>query len=80
MSDLINYEKHRAGQSSGKKRIMRRFRLTEISAVDNPAQKGARKTIMKRAKGTNFGKHERSSPMARRKEAGQFDDHHDYRL
>ena len=31
-----------------KKRIMREFRIDEISAVDKPAQKGARMTIMKR--------------------------------
>lgn len=32
----------------GEKRVMRRFALDEISAVTNPAQKGARMTIMKR--------------------------------
>lgn len=32
-----------------KKRIMREFKMREISAVDNPAQEGARKLIMKRA-------------------------------
>jgi len=32
-----------------KKRIMRSFRLSEISVVDHPAQKGAKMTIMKRA-------------------------------
>lgn len=31
-----------------KKRIMREFRMDEISSVDNPAQKGARMAIMKR--------------------------------
>lgn len=31
-----------------KKKIMREFKMDEISSVDNPAQKGARMTIMKR--------------------------------
>lgn len=34
---------------SAKKRIMREFRIDEISAVDRPAQEGARATLMKRA-------------------------------
>ena len=34
---------------SGTKRIMRDFTITEISAVDKPAQEGARMTILKRA-------------------------------
>lgn len=33
---------------ASKKRIMRRFRIDEISGVDRPAQKGARAVIMKR--------------------------------
>lgn len=35
------------------KRIMRRFRMNEISAVDRPAQKGAKMTIMKRDDSTS---------------------------
>lgn len=35
--------------ATNKRRILRRFRITEISAVDNPAQEGARAVIMKRA-------------------------------
>src|SRR5262245_30598248 len=31
-----------------RRRVMRRFKLSEISAVDRPAQKGATMTIMKR--------------------------------
>jgi hypothetical protein len=39
------------------KRIMRAFKIAEISAVDRPAQAGARMTIMKGAgMATNFGK------------------------
>lgn len=34
---------------SKKKRVMRKFKINEISAVDKPAQDGARMTIMKRA-------------------------------
>ena len=33
MSDLLSYEKYPAGQKP-KRRIMRTFKLTEISAVD----------------------------------------------
>lgn len=35
-----------------KKKIMRAFKINELSAVDVPAQEGARMTIMKRAEGT----------------------------
>lgn len=46
-----------------KRRIMRRFSLTEISAVDNPAQKGATVSIFKRsAEGIPIHEHE-DTPM-----------------
>ena len=46
------------------RRITRRFKLTEISAVDNPAQKGATMVIMKRSEegNHNFDKHDQESP------------------
>jgi hypothetical protein len=40
-------------RKSGVKRIMRTFKLNEISAVDFPAQAGARMTILKRDTSTN---------------------------
>jgi len=45
-NDLINYEKYHAGRKPKQRRIMRTFKLSEISVVDRPAQAGARMTIM----------------------------------
>ena len=46
-----------------RKRIMREFRIDEISGVDNPAQEGARVAVMKRDDG------EAQSPCGRLKRA-----------
>lgn len=53
-------------QQQTKRRIMRDFEITELSAVDHPAQGHARATILKRAAGKDtrmdFNKH--STPRA----------------
>ncbi len=41
-----------------RKRIMRKFRIDEISSVDRPAQEGARAVIMKRAPDDDHDDHD----------------------
>ena len=44
---------------------MKEFRITELSAVDSPAQKGALAVIMKRDEGVNYEKIQRDSHALR---------------
>lgn len=46
---MVKFFKNAGSQVLGKRTIMRELRINEISAVDVPAQEGARKAIMKRA-------------------------------
>jgi hypothetical protein len=74
MSDLLDYEKYRGSieaASKAKRRRMKAFKIFEISAVDRPAQAGARMTLMKRADEGNHNLEDRSPPMARTKQAAR---------
>ena len=50
-------------QPKGKKRVMKEFKITEISAVDSPAQEGARALIMKRMDGDDKGKQKKDEKL-----------------
>lgn len=61
-------------RKSGTRRIMRAFRINEVSAVDRPAQAGARMTILKRDNSNDTHGHERIEDMTEAEMKKMLDD------